>query len=117
MFDCLVINDLDPFTFIASTPQELTFEIYDDAGNAINLVGTKPYWVMSPYGNPQYATLTIDGVISGSVINNFKVTISGSSTINLQGKYTHQPVVKDISGREYLPSQGTILIVGRNATV
>jgi len=71
---------------------------------------------MSPYGNPQYATLTINGVLLGTASNRFKVTISGSSTKDLQGKFTHQPVILDYDGKEYRPSQGVLIILARNAS-
>jgi hypothetical protein len=55
--------------------------------------------------------------MSGSITNQFKVIITGSSTETLQGKYTQQPVVLDYNGKEYRAGQGNILIIGRNATV
>ena len=116
-FECLSAYTLEPFQFIGGTLQELTFDVYDNASAPLDLSNATCYWVMSPYGNPQYATLTINGAITASVTNQFKVVVSGSSTENLQGKYTHQPVVLDYDGQEYRPSQGVLIILGRNATV
>jgi len=117
-FSNLIINDLTEFSFIAGTKQVLTFDIYDASGSSVDLSPCVTSWVMSPYGNPQYATLTIGGTLSGSSIpNRFEVIISGSSTENLSGKYTHQPVVTDYASNEFRPSQGNIIIVPRNATI
>jgi len=116
-FECLTINTLESFQFIGGTSQELTFDIYDSASAPLDLSAATCYWVMSPYGNPQYATLTISGSMSGSITNQFKVIITGSSTETLQGKYTQQPVVLDYDGKEYRPGLGNILIIGRIATV
>ena len=115
-FECLSAYTLEPFQFIGGTLQELTFDVYDSASAPLDLSNTTCYWVMSPYGNPQYATLTINGVQSGTVTNQFRVTISGSSTQNLQGKFTHQPVILDYNGKEYRPSQGVLIILARNAS-
>ena len=117
-FDCLTITDLAPFNFIGGTQQILTFDVYDISGSPLNLSVTTPSWVMSPYGNSQYATLTLLGTLSGSMVpNRFTVTISGSNTQDLYGKFTHQPVITDFDGSEYRPSQGTIVISPRNATI
>ena len=116
-FDSLSTNTLESFQFIGGTLQELTFDVYDSASAALDLSAATCYWVMSPYGNPQYATLTISGSMSGSTLNQFKVIITRSSTETLHGKYTQQPVVLDYDGKEYRPGQGNILIIGRNATV
>ena len=115
-FECLSAYTLEPFQFIGGTLQELTFDVYDSASAPLDLSNTTCYWVMSPYGNPQYATLTINGVQSGTVTNQFRVTISGSSTQNLHGKFTHQPVILDYNGKEYRPSQGVLIILARNAS-
>jgi hypothetical protein len=117
-FDCLTINDLTPFNFIGGTIQVLTFDIYDVSGCAVDITATTPSWVMSPYGNSQYATLTLLGTLSGSMIpNRFTVTISGSNTQDLYGKFTHQPVITDFDGSEYRPSQGVLVIQPRNAAI
>lgn len=119
-FDNLVINDLEEFSFIGGTQQELYFYLYDEDGIAIDIAsgGATPSWRLSPYGNPDYAILNIAGsiVTSGSEVNLFKVTISSSSTYDLSGKYTQQPVIIDFDGSEYRPSQGNITIISRIET-
>lgn len=116
-FDCLTVNDLAPFTFIGGTEQVLEFDIYDNAGQVLDLSSATCSWIMSPYGNPNFATLSLTGVISASPVNRFTVTISGSTTQLLSGKFTHQPKIIDLDGAEYRPSQGLISVIPRNATV
>jgi hypothetical protein len=119
-FDNLVMNDLEEFSFIGGTQQELYFYLYDEDGLPIDLAagGTTPSWRLSPYGNSDYAILNIAGsiVTSSGDINLFRVRISSSSTYDLSGKFTQQPVIVDFDGSEYRPSQGNITIISRIET-
>ena len=116
-FSSLVINDLDQFNFIAGDTQTLNFEIYDSNASPVDLSTATCSVVFSPYGQFNYAAITISGSIAGSSTNIFTSILTGSSTETLSGKYTMQPVVVDYNGDEFRPSQGVVLITGRNATV
>jgi hypothetical protein len=116
-FSSLVVNDLDSVQFIGGDTQTFYFDVYDSAGSPVDLSATTCSVVISPYGQNNYAILTISGSVSGSSTNRFEIAISSSSTQTLIGKYTMQPVIIDSNGNEYRPSQGIVLITGRNATV
>ena len=116
-FSCITVNDLEEFAFIGGTKYELTFDVYDSASAAIDLSTSTATWVLSPYGNPQYAALTKTGVLSGSPVNRVIFTVESADTETLSGKYTHQPVIVDFTGDEFRPSQGIVTIIPRNATI
>ena len=116
-FSSLVINDLESFQFIGGDTQTLYFDVYDSTGSPVDISAATCSVVLSPYGQNNYAALTISGSVSGSFTNRFGAVISGSSTQTLSGKYSMQPVIIDFNGQEYRPSQGLVLIIGRNATV
>lgn len=111
------VNTLEPFSFIAGTPQELTFDIYDADNAEVDLSTATCSVAISPYGQYNYVALEKEGIVSGSPINKFVVALNTDDTALLEGKYTMQPVVVDYSGSEFRPAQGVILIIGRNATV
>jgi len=111
------VNTLESFSFIAGTPQELTFDIYDADEAEVDLSTATCSVAISPYGQYNYVALDKAGVVSGSPINRFVTTLDTDDTSLLEGKYTLQPVVIDYSGSEFRPAQGVVLIIGRNATV
>jgi len=116
-FATLVVNDLDQFSFIGGTTQSLSFTVVDSAGSSVDLRTATCTVVFSPYGQNNYAAMTITGSVVDATPNTFTATLTGSSTRTLSGKYTMQPCIVDISGKEYRPAQGIVLITGRNATV
>ena len=116
-FSSIEINTLSSFSFIGGTEQSLSFTVVDSAGSAVDLTTATCTVVFSPYGQNNYAAMTITGSVALATPNTFTATLTGSSTQTLSGKYTMQPVVTDIAGKEYRPSQGIVLITGRNATV
>jgi len=111
-FGNLTINNIENLSFIGGQQMELTFPVADELGAPVDLASSVCTWTMSPYGNPNYVSLALIGVASGSPNENeFVVTISGSSTENLSGKFIQQPKVVDFSGKTHLPGQGTIQII------
>ena len=116
-FSSVVINDLDSFSFIGGTTQILSFTTVDSAGSSVDLTTATCTVVFSPYGRNNYAAMTITGSVALASPNTFTATLTGSSTETLSGKYTMQPCIVDFGGTEYRPSQGIVLITGRNATV
>jgi len=116
-FASLTVNDLDQFSFIGGTEQSLSFTVVDSAGSSVDLRTATCTVVFSPYGQNNYAAMTITGSVVDATPNTFTATLTGSSTETLSGKYTMQPCIVDVSGKEYRPSQGIVLITGRNATV
>jgi len=116
-FSSVVVNDLDEFQFIGGTEQVLSFTVVDSAGSSVDLTTATCTIVFSPYGQNNYAAMTITGSVAIATPNTFTSTLTGSSTETLSGKYTMQPCIVDVSGKEYRPSQGIVLITGRNATV
>jgi len=112
-FDCLIVNDLPEISFIGGAEQQLEFNVYDETGIAVNVVDSVCAWRLSPYGNAGYTTLSLIGVTTGSSSNKYTVTVSGSNTLSLEGKYIQQPKIIDVSGTEFRPSQGIVTIIPR----
>jgi hypothetical protein len=118
IFSTLNTTEYAEFSFIAGTNQTLTFDIYDASSSPIDIRNGVCAWTMAQYGKPQNATLILAGTASGSSTPyRFTVSVSGSLTQSLSGKYIHQPVYFDANGNEYRPGQGNILILSRNTTV
>ena len=107
------INSLTEISFIAGTEYILTFDVYDINMSPLSLSGSTCTWTLSPYGQPEYAILTKTGNISGSIPNEFSITLGLADTETLSGKYVQQPIVVDITGNENRPSQGILTIIPR----
>lgn len=100
--------DLAEFSMIAGSNQELTFAVYDEYGNAIDLSGATITWYLSYYG---YSSAEVTKTaISGSATNNFVVYLDDSDTASLAGKFVQQYKIVDTSGSTFKPSQGLITL-------
>jgi hypothetical protein len=104
------INSLSEFSFIAGSQYEIHFTVYQSDGvNPMDLGGATIYWVLAPYGQPDYTVVQITGQITGT--NTFKVIIPSVTSASLSGKYIHQPIIISVAGLEYRPAQGIVLIL------
>lgn len=102
---------LDEFIMIAGNTYTVDFTVYESDGTDMDLGGATVYWVLSPYGRPDYTAVQISGTVTGT--NTFEVEFPSSVNSTLSGKYIHQPVVVSFFGKEYRPAQGIINIVPR----
>lgn len=112
---CITVNDLTEMSFIAGSEKSLEFNIYDSTGSPLSLNGCTVKWYLFPYGEPTASVITkVSGgsgiTISASPNNLFTVTVIGSDTLQLEGKYIQQPVIIDSATSEFRPSQGIINI-------
>lgn len=104
------LNSLQEFSFIAGSSYTLDFTVYESDGiNPMDLGGATIYWVLAPYGQPDYTILQITGSITG--VNTFEVEITSALSENLSGKYIQQPIIVAFSGTEYRIAQGIVLIL------
>jgi hypothetical protein len=105
------LDSLEPFSFIAGTDFELTFNIYDEYGTPIDLFDSEINWILSPYGRPDKVSLTLEG----NVVDNGKVvvTLSERNTKYLDGKYVHQLFIDSATGTKYCANSGIITIFPR----
>lgn len=100
--------DLTEFSMIAGSNQELTFAVYDEYGNPIDLSGATITWYLAYYG---YAGANVTKTaVSGSATNNFVVYLDGSDTASLAGKFVQQYKIVDTSGSVFRPSQGLVTL-------
>ena len=100
--------DLAEFSMIAGTDQELTFAVYDEYGNAIDVSGATITWYLAYYG---YAGANVTKTaVSGSATNNFVVYLADTDTASLAGKFVQQYKIVDSSGSTFRPSQGCLNI-------
>ena len=102
-------DDLCEFSFVGGTYETLVFNIIDSASAAVDLSSATCSWTMGEYGSGS-AQIFKSGSISASPVNRFTVILNASDTIELEGKYIHQPIIEDLSGNQFRPSQGIINI-------
>jgi hypothetical protein len=110
-FSCISINSLEEISFIAGDHFVLTFTVFDENGDLVNLNGAVAKWVLSIYGNTSIAILQKTGVLTDPTNGVFTVTLLYNDTFTLGGKYIQQPVITDYSGKIFRPGQGIVTIV------
>jgi hypothetical protein len=104
-------NCIPEFTMIAGNDYTLEFVVYEDDGvTPMDIGGATTYWLLSPYGQPDYTIAQISGVVTAT--NKFEVVIPSATTQGLSGVYIQQPVLISFPEpqKEYRPGQGTIII-------
>lgn len=107
----MTIDILEDLTLIGGTDKILTFTVYDETSNLLDLNGGSVTWLLCPYGSFSVNILTIAGVLDPTPpVNSFTVTIPAVDTLTLNGKYIQQVVVTDSNGDTFVPAQGNILI-------
>lgn len=101
------INNMWDTGFTAGTYKELVFTLY--AENGIDaLTPVSATWAICPYGEYSQTTLQKTGSIN---TNEITVTLNGSDTLSLSGKYIQQLVIEDSAGHIFRPGQGCIVIM------
>jgi len=101
--------NLNETSFVAGSHQEFIFAVYDSDGNPVSLGGaSSKKWYLSPFGDPT-SLVVVDGV-AGSATNIVTFIVSGSSTVDLSGKYVMQVSYTDASGSTFKPSNGLVNI-------
>jgi len=104
------LNALGEFSFIAGSQYTVDFTVYESDGiTPMDLGGATVYWVLAPYGQPDYTIVQITGTVTGT--NTFEFDVPSTATENLSGKYIHQPVIVSFGGKVYRPCQGIALIL------
>ncbi len=103
-------SELDEVSFIAGSRQVLEFNIIEQDGSPAALSTMRSItWKLSYLGDKDNCVLMKNGVVSD--IGCFSVTLETEDTINLRGKFVHQPILEDSSGHIYRPAEGLIHIV------
>ena len=112
-FSSISVNSLTEISFIGGSYKELTFSVYDANGAPLDIRSFTYKWILSPYGEPDTATLIKDGVIDPTSTdhNRFIVYLFSYDTVNSSGKFTQQPIVVGNTGYEYRMAQGYITII------
>lgn len=106
-------NDLTEDSFYAGTQKTYNFYITDSVtGSAVDLTSCNCSWNLGYYETKDIY-MSASAVVTGSPINLMTVIIPSACTINLDGKFVHQPIITDLSGNTFVPSQGIITIFGR----
>lgn len=111
--DYSFLNCYEPFALIAGTSYTIEFEVFEEDGvNPLDLGGATVKWLVSPFGQSDYNSISSNGSMTG--VNKFEFNLSPSDTINLSGKFIHQPVIMSFTGEEYRPGQGILTIIPAN---
>jgi hypothetical protein len=104
------INDLDTKEFIGGSEQTLIYDVVDDSGSTISIIGGYCHVLLCYYQQPDTPVLDALGVISGSP-GRFIATLSAEDTLELDGIFVQQPIVQTADGTIFRPSQGIIHII------
>jgi hypothetical protein len=105
------INNLEETLFIAGNEVTFWFAVTDENNQPIDLSSTDCSWVMCQHGDPDHAILVKTGVISALEPHKFSIKLNSVDTIDLGGRYLHQPIVVDLNGSVFRPGQGNIVVV------
>ena len=99
---------LPEISFIGGTTQYLTYSVFDQNGNPVDLNGATCKVKFRQYGSfGGSAILDKTGNITG--LNNFQIVLDTSDTKDLYGKFVQQAIVID-SGKKEFRYQGIIVI-------
>ena len=105
-------DSLASISFIAGNDFTLEFVVTESDGvTPMDIGGSSVKWVLSPYGQPDYKVCQVEGVITDT--NKFTVSLASALTKDLSGNYIQQPIIIALSGAEYRPAQGIIVIKPR----
>lgn len=102
------VNTLSEMQFIAGSYKELYFYVYTSASVPINLINQTARWILCPFSNQEYETLSKDGVCYNGYI---KFSLLSTDTENLSGKYIQRAVLNDIPGYDYPLGRGIVNII------
>ena len=106
------MNTLAEFEMIGGEFRTLYFDVVDENGDPINISTGTTSWVICPYGNPTYVSLTKVGTLVGTT--QFKIELETADTESLNGKFIQQAVYTDFNSKEFR-KQGTFTILPRIA--
>lgn len=105
-------DTLSDLSFIAGNDFTFEFVVTESDGvTPMDISGSTVKWVLSPYGQPSYKVCQVEGVITDT--NKFTVSLSSTLTKDLSGNYIHQPIIVALSGAEYRPAQGVLVVKPR----
>ena len=111
MVSCGIFNETD-FCMIEGSEQTFSVNLYDIFGEEYTkAIIDYAEWRMSKYGETEMVTFkksTDDSVkISKNIIT---ISISSKDTQGLYGKFTHQLILKDGHGKQFIADLGKISI-------
>ena len=107
---CEVFNNND-FGMIAGCFQTLDIDLFDLYDDAYNIASTSCEWRLARYGETEI--LASESTEKGTIKitdNIVQITIPSSDTQNLFGKFTHQLVIIDRLGNQFVTDLGKISI-------
>lgn len=102
------INSLGEISFISGTTYILKFNVTDQSGSGVDLSSASCKWRLAPYGTSFSQLEKTGSVITTSI---FEILLSSADTLNLSGKFIHQPSIEFLNGVVVKPAQGIIIII------
>lgn len=109
-----MFNETD-IAMIQGCQQTIQIDIYNILSEVCNIAIDKVEWRMSRYGETEclVSKNSIDNEDEVSIdINVLTITILSSDTMDmdLSGKFTHQAIITDLSGKQFVLDLGKISI-------
>lgn len=105
---------LQEIRFIGGSSQVFHFEVFGENGEKLELTGSTIKWIIFPFGQPDMVLYTKTNVgineIEVTGKNTFAVKFLDSDSEGLRGKFVHRPIIRDLLGNQYIPSEGYIII-------
>lgn len=107
---CEVFNNSD-FGMIGGCRQTFSVDLYDILDEEYHIAVSSCEWRLAKYGETE--VLATESTVKGTINitdNIIQITIPSSDTQNLFGKFTHQLVITDKLGNQFVADLGKISI-------
>lgn len=107
---CEVFNNSD-FGMIGGCQQTFDVDLYDVLNEEYHIAASSCEWRLAKYGETE--VLATESTVKGTINitdNIIQITIPYSDTQNLFGKFTHQLVITDKLGNQFVADLGKISI-------
>jgi len=104
------LYNLNEFSFVAGSDQELIFNVYTSGCVSLDISGANINWRLYRYDNPTVTCLSKTGSLTGSPVNQFMIKIDDTDTSGSNGKFLQTYSITDASGSVIRPGVGIVNI-------
>ena len=108
------LNAMEDLELIAGNTYTLNFTCYEEDGTTLlDLSGGSVAYRVAPLGDPDNTVIDKAGTITA--VGLWNVVLETSDTDELSGVFVGQPRLVDFQADVFLPAQGRVVILPRNA--